>query len=84
MAKILTGVVISTKMQKTVVVKISSKVKHPLYKKLINKTSKFKVHDEIGVQTGDTVKIVETRPLSKTVKFKVMEVVSEKNNLLQS
>lgn len=78
MAKILTGVVISTKMQKTVVVKISSKVKHPVYKKLINKTSKFKVHDEIGVVTGQTVKIIETKPISKTVKFKVMEVVSDK------
>jgi len=77
MAKILTGVVVSTKMQKTVVVKISSKVKHPLYKKLINKTIKFKAHDEIGVQKGQTVKIIETKPISKEVKFKVVEVVSE-------
>lgn len=75
MAKILTGVVVSTKMQKTVVVKISSKVKHPLYKKLINKTIKFKAHDEIGVQKGQTVKIIETKPISKEVKFKVLEVV---------
>lgn len=75
MAKILTGIVVSTKMQKTVVVKINSKVKHPLYKKLINKSSKFKAHDEIGVQKGQTVKIQETKPISKEVKFKILEVV---------
>jgi small subunit ribosomal protein S17 len=74
MPKILTGTVISTKMQKTVVVRVNSKVRHPLYKKLINQTKKFKVHDEIGVQTGQTVKIIETKPISKTVKFKIMEV----------
>lgn len=75
MAKTLTGAVVSTKMQKTIVVKVNSKVKHPIYKKLINKSTKFKVHDEIGVQTGQTVKIIETKPISKTVKFRVLEVI---------
>lgn len=71
MGKILTGVVISNKMQNTVVVKVTSKVKHPLYKKLINVSKKFKAHDETGSQVGETVKIIETRPISKEVHFKV-------------
>lgn len=75
MAKILTGTVASTKMQKTVVVKVNTKIKHPLYKKLINRTRKHKAYDEIGVQIGQKVKIVETKPISKTVSFKVLEVV---------
>lgn len=75
MAKILTGIVISTKMQNTVVVKVNAKVKHPLYKKLINRTSKHKAHDEIGAQNGQKVKIVATKPISKTVHFKVLEIV---------
>lgn len=66
--------VISYKMPKTVVVEIQTKVKHPLYKKLVSRTSRFKVHDDLGVQLGQTVKIVETRPISKDVHFKVLEV----------
>lgn len=69
------GLVESTKMQKTVVVKVVEKVKHPFYKKLITKTTKFKAHDEIGVQVGQKVKITETKPISKGVHFKVMEVI---------
>lgn len=75
MAKILTGVVISNKMQNTVVVKVSDKVKHPLYKKLINVSKKFKAHDETGSQVGEKVKIIETKPISKEVHFKVEERV---------
>lgn len=75
MPKILTGTVISTKMQNTVVVKVSTKIKHPLYKKLINRTGKHKAHDEIGAQNGQKVKILETKPISKTVHFKVLEVI---------
>jgi small subunit ribosomal protein S17 len=75
MAQIKVGLVKSTKMQKTVVVKVESMVKHPLYKKLIKRSKKIKAHDEIGVRTGDKVKIVETKPISKGVNFKVMEVV---------
>ncbi|MEK7580723.1 MAG: 30S ribosomal protein S17 [Patescibacteria group bacterium] len=73
--KIKTGIVTSNKMEKTVVVKIVSKVKHPLYKKLITKSKNIKAHDELGVQVGDKVKIIETKPISKTVHFKTTEVV---------
>ena len=59
--KIKTGIVTSNKMEKTVVVKIVSKVKHPLYKKLITKSKNIKAHDELGVQIGDKVKIIETK-----------------------
>ncbi len=78
MAKIRTGIVISSKMQKTVVVEIKEKIPHPLYKKLITRSKKIKAHDEIGVQTGQTVKIVETRPIARDVHFKVLEVVNVK------
>lgn len=69
------GTVDSAKMQKTVVVKVVQKVKHPFYKKLITKTFTYKAHDEIGVQVGQKVKIVETKPISKSVHFKVTEVL---------
>ncbi len=75
MAQIKVGLVESTKMQKTIVVKVESMVKHPLYKKLIKRSKKIKAHDEIGVNVGDKVKIVETKPISKDVNFKVLEVV---------
>ncbi len=75
MAQIKSGVVISDKMEKTVVVNISMTKKHPLYKKRISFSKKIKAHDELGVKTGDKVKIVETKPYSKTVNFKVMEVI---------
>lgn len=70
------GVVVSAKMPKTVVVKVARRVKHPLYKKLVTKTKKFKAHDGIGIQIGQKVKIVETKPIAKDVHFKVVEVVS--------
>ncbi len=72
-----TGTVISDKMEKTVVVKISTKVKHPLYKKLITKSRNIKAHDDIGAKIGETVKIVQTKPYSKSVSFKVLEVVKK-------
>lgn len=75
MPQVKIGIVVSAKMPKTVVVKIVSRVKHPLYKKLIIRTRKFKVHDELGVKTQDKVKIIETRKISKDVHFKVLEVV---------
>ncbi len=70
-----TGTVDSAKMQKTIVVKVVQKVKHPFYKKLITKTSTYKAHDEIGVSVGQKVKIVETKPISKSVHFKVEKVI---------
>ncbi len=70
-----TGVVVSDKMEKTVVVKIISKVKHPLYKKQLTRSKNIKAHDELGAKTGDKVKIAQTKPYSKTVAFKVLEVL---------
>ena len=75
MAQVKVGIVESIKMQKTIVVKVESKVKHPLYKKLIKRSKKIKAHDGVGVSTGDKVKIVETKPISKDVNFKIMEVI---------
>lgn len=75
MSKVKTGTVISTKMLKTVVVEIKLQIKHPLYKKAITRTRNFKAHDEIGVQIGQKVKIAETKPYSKSVHYKVLEVI---------
>ena len=71
-----TGVVVSDKMDKTVVVAIKTKVRHPLYGKMVNRTRKFKAHDELNeCGIGDTVKIMETRPLSKDKRWRVVQVV---------
>lgn len=73
-----TGVVVSDKMDKTVVVAIKTKVRHPLYGKMVNRTAKFKAHDEnneCGI--GDTVKIMETRPLSKDKRWRVVEIIEK-------
>lgn len=69
------GSVVSNKMQKTVVVEVIARIKHPLYKKLIKRTARFKARDEIGTQIGQKVKIVETKPFSKEVHFKVVETI---------
>ena len=74
-----TGTVISDKMDKTVVVLVESLRRHPLYKKVVRHTSKFKAHDEANAcKVGDVVKIVETRPLSKEKRWRVVEVISRK------
>ena len=75
MPQIKSGVVVSDKMQKTAVVEIHSKIRHPLYKKLITKTIRLKAHDELGVKVGQKVKVQETKPTSKDVHFKVLEVI---------
>ena len=70
------GVVVSNKMQKTIVVAEKRKVKHPIYGKFVNKTTKFHVHDESNTcNIGDTVKIMETRPLSKSKCWRLVEVI---------
>ena len=70
------GKVVSDKMQKTVVVAIERLIQHPLYKKGIKRTIKFKAHDENNdAHIGDTVKIVQTRPLSKEKCWRVVEVI---------
>jgi small subunit ribosomal protein S17 len=70
------GVVVSDKMDKTIVVAVRWKEKHPIYGKFVNKTRKFHVHDEkneCGI--GDTVRIMETRPLSKTVRWRLTQII---------
>jgi small subunit ribosomal protein S17 len=74
-----TGMVISDKMDKTVVVVVESLGRHPLYKKVVRHTSKFKVHDEANAcKVGDVVKIIETRPLSKDKRWRVAKIISRK------
>ena len=73
-----TGVVVSDKMDKTVVVVTDRMTRHPLYKKYIKKRVKFKAHDEVnGCQIGDTVLVEETRPLSKDKHWRVVEIVQK-------
>lgn len=72
------GVVVSDKMDKTVVVAVERMVKHPFYKKYIKQTSKFKAHDEqSSCDIGDKVKIMETRPLSKSKRWRVVEIIEK-------
>ena len=71
-----TGVVVSDRMEKTVVVLLTRQFAHPLYGKQIKRTRRVKVHDEHGARLGDTVRITETRPLSKTKRWRVAEIVS--------
>ena len=75
MPQIKEGTVISNKMKNTVVVKVDNTIKHPLYKKLITRSKKIKAHDEIEVKIGQKVKIIESKPISGQVHFKVMEKV---------
>ena len=70
------GVVVSNKMEKSIVVAVKRKVKHPIYGKFVNKTTSFVAHDkENACKIGDTVKIGETRPLSKTKNWRLIEIV---------
>src|SRR5687768_17236630 len=71
----MTGVVTSNKMTKTVVVELSRKFRHPLYRKVVHTTKRVKAHDEIGCQIGDQVQIVESRPLSRDKRWVVESVV---------
>jgi small subunit ribosomal protein S17 len=74
--KIRTGIVVSDAMDQTVVVRISSQVKHALYGKIVRRSTKLRAHDETNdAHTGDLVRIVETRPLSKTKRWRVVEIV---------
>jgi small subunit ribosomal protein S17 len=74
--KVRTGVVVSDKMDKTVLVRIDRKVRHPLYRKIVARSSKLAAHDENNdAHVGDMVRVVETRPTSKTKRWRVVEVV---------
>ncbi len=70
------GVVVSNKMEKSIVVAVKRKVKHPIYGKFVNKTTRFVAHDgENTCNIGDMVKIMETRPLSKTKNWRLLEIL---------
>lgn len=77
------GKVVSDKMEKTIVVAVVDTESHPLYKKSVKKTVKFKAHDENNeAHVGDTVSIMETRPLSKDKRWRLVEILERANNLL--
>jgi small subunit ribosomal protein S17 len=73
--KVREGIVVSDKMQKTVVVAVEDRVKHPLYGKVLRRTSKLKAHDEKECGIGDRVLLMETRPLSATKRWRVVEIL---------
>ncbi|GIG89680.1 30S ribosomal protein S17 [Plantactinospora endophytica] len=76
--KVREGLVVSDKMEKTVVVEVEDRVKHALYGKVMRRTSKLKVHDEQNAcGTGDRVLIMETRPLSATKRWRVVEILEK-------
>ena len=73
-----TGVVVSDKMDKTIVVEIRTRVKHPLYGKIMNRTTRLKAHDEENAcGVGDRVMVMETRPLSKDKRWRLVEIVEK-------
>ena len=73
-----TGMVVSNKMDKSIVVAVKRKVKHPVYGKYVNKTTKFVAHDQNNeCSEGDTVRIMETRPLSKTKCWRLVEILEK-------
>ena len=71
----MTGIVTSDKMTKTVVVEVTRTYQHPLYKKVVHASKRFKAHDELGAKTGDQVVIVESRPLSRDKRWVVESIV---------
>ena len=76
--KVMVGTVTSDKMDKTVVVAVQTSVKHPMYKKIVKRTYKLKAHDEENAcKVGDKVKVMETRPLSKDKRWRVVEIVEK-------
>lgn len=74
--KVRTGMVVSNKMDKTIVVEVADLVKHPLYKKITRKTIRLKAHDEENIANeGDRVQVMETRPLSKDKRWRLVKIV---------
>jgi small subunit ribosomal protein S17 len=71
------GVVVSNKMDKTVVVKTTRRVQHPLYGKTVIKSERYKAHDELSCDVGDTVEMMETRPLSREKRWRVTRIVEK-------
>ncbi|PHJ37207.1 30S ribosomal protein S17 [Desulforamulus profundi] len=82
MRKVRQGRVVSDKMDKTIVVAVEDRVRHPLYNRTIRQTKKFKAHDEENsCRIGDTVRIMETRPLSKDKRWRVIEILERAEQL---
>lgn len=79
--KIFIGKVISTKQAKTATVSVDRVKIHPIYKKRFTRSTKYQVHDDFGVKIGDRVKFTDSRPYSKTKKWKIIEVVSDKKEV---
>ena len=78
MRKTRTGVGVSDKMDKIIVVEIRNRVRHPLYGKIMNRTNKIKVHDEENqAGIGDTVRVMETRPISKDKRWRLVEIIEK-------
>ncbi len=75
--KVRQGIVVSNKMEKTVVVNIERRVQHPLYGKVVLRSKKFKAHDTIGCDEGDRVEIMETRPISKEKRWRVTQIIEK-------
>ena len=81
--KTMTGVVVSNKMDKTIVVKVERRFAHPVFKKVVKTTKKYKVHDEKNeCVEGDFIRIQETRPLSKEKRWRLMDIVSKDKTLI--
>ena len=81
--KTMTGVVVSNKMDKTVVVKVERRFSHPVFKKVVKTTKKYKVHDEKNeCLEGDFVRIQETRPLSKEKRWRLLGIISRDKSLM--
>jgi len=78
--KVVQGVVISDKMNKAAVVLIERSYRHPVYGKILRRKKKIHASNEIGTKAGQMVKLSETRPISKTIAFKISEIVGEKKN----
>ncbi len=80
--KVRIGVVVSDKMDKTVVVRVTREFRHPLYGKRVKKSKKYMAHDELNqCQVGDVVKIMETRPLSRHKRWRVVEIIEKAKKL---
>jgi small subunit ribosomal protein S17 len=75
--KIREGIVVSNKMEKTVVVNITRRTQHPLYGKVVIRSKKFKAHDLIGCDEGDRVEIMETRPISREKRWRVVRIIEK-------
>lgn len=75
--KVRQGKVVSNKMQKTVVLELQRRIQHPLYGKTVLKTGKFKAHDEMSCDIGDIVEVMETRPLSRDKRWRVIRIVEK-------